>query len=164
MALKLAHEQNLTKQKIHHKMELALVQYAFQSRRLHCISEFQSRRLHSPILPPSQNKCSFALFTFNVWSFVLFEKILWLVFLLLLDDKTWIVLYMWLNIFKFFTNFSNKTDGQTLVTDIHGCTYFGTEVLPPSQKKANSGFPCPTLTVHLIWNFFIICIFIVVRW
>ena len=28
-----------------------------------------------------------------------------------------------------FINFSNKTDGQTLDTDSHGCTYFGTEVV-----------------------------------
>lgn len=36
---------------------------------------------------------------------------------------------MWLNIFNFFINFSNKTDGQTLGTDIHGCPYFGTVVV-----------------------------------
>jgi hypothetical protein len=81
------------------------------------------------VLPRSQNKCSFALFTFNVWPFVLFENFLWLVFLLLLDDKTWIVLYVWLNIFKFFTKFSNKTDSQTLGTNIYNCTYFKTEVV-----------------------------------
>ena len=64
------------------------------------------------LLPPSQNKCSFILFMFNVWPFVLFKIFLWLLFLLLLDDKTWIVLYVWLNIFKFFIIFLNKTDGQ----------------------------------------------------
>ena len=84
-----------------------------------------------------QNKCTFKLLTFNVWPFVLFEISLWLVFLLLLDDKTWIVLYMWLNIFKFFTNFSNKTNGQTLGTDIHSCTYFGAEVVVLSTAAAS---------------------------
>ena len=73
---------------------------------------------------------------FNIWLFVLFENFLWLAFLLLLDDKTWIVLYVWLNIFNFFTNFSNKTDDQTLGTDIHGCTYFGTEVVVNNSGKA----------------------------
>ncbi len=81
------------------------------------------------VIPPSQNKCSFALFIFNVWPLVLFENFLWLVFLLLLDDKTLIVLYVWLNIFKFFTNFLNKTGDQTLGTDIYGCTYFETEIV-----------------------------------
>jgi hypothetical protein len=37
-------------------------------------------------------------------------------------------------------------------------------LLPPSKKKTNPGFPCQRLTVRLIWNFFIISIFIVVRW
>jgi hypothetical protein len=31
--------------------------------------------------------------------------------------------------FYFFTKFLNKTDGQTLSTDIHGYTYFGMEVV-----------------------------------
>ena len=33
------------------------------------------------------------------------------------------------NFLIFFINFSNKTDGQTLNTNIYGCTYFGTEVV-----------------------------------
>ena len=31
--------------------------------------------------------------------------------------------------FNFFINFSNKTNGQTLDTDTHGCTYFRTKVV-----------------------------------
>jgi hypothetical protein len=31
---------------------------------------------------------------------------------------------------SFFINFSNKTSGQTLDTDTHGCTYFCMEVVP----------------------------------
>jgi hypothetical protein len=38
--------------------------------------------------------------------------------------------------------FKYKTDGQTLGTDIHGCTYFGTEVVQkyntPSVPKYNN--------------------------
>jgi hypothetical protein len=89
----------------------------------------QKRVKKYQILPPSQNKCSFTLFMFNVWPFVLFEIFLRLIFLLLLDDKIWIVLYVWLTFFNFLINFSNKTDGQTLDTDSHDCTYFGTEVV-----------------------------------
>ena len=55
--------------------------------------------------------------------------------------------------FIFFINFSNKTDGQTLDTDIHGCTYFdmhgyiyfGTEVVSHRYKKRNKLY----LSVHL---------------
>ena len=32
-------------------------------------------------------------------------------------------------------NFSNKTDGQTLDTDIHDCTYFWTEVVVYSTSS-----------------------------
>ncbi len=71
------------------------------------------------LLLPSQNKCSFTLFISNVWPFVLFEIFLRLIFLLLLDDKTWIVLYVWLTFFNFLINFLNKTDGQILDTDFH---------------------------------------------
>ena len=47
-----------------------------------------TRGRHVDMLPPSQNKYSFILFTSNVWLLVLFEIFLWLVFLLLVDDKT----------------------------------------------------------------------------
>ena len=77
---------------------------------------------------------------------------------------------MLLNIFNFFINFSNKTDGQTFDTfdtDIHSCTYFGTEVVlnygvdthgmsPPGRNTdaflspSNGLFSTPILRASLI--------------
>lgn len=48
---------------------------------------------------------------------------------MLLDDKIWTILYVWLIFKNLYIKFSNKTDGQTLDTDKHTCTYFGIEVV-----------------------------------
>lgn len=48
---------------------------------------------------------------------------------MLLDDKIWTILHVGLIFLNFYIKFSNKMDGQTLDTDTHTCTYFGTEVV-----------------------------------
>ncbi len=61
----------------------------------------------------------------NIWLFVLYELFFKLVFSLLLDDKTWLILYAWLVFLIFFIIFSNKTDGQKLDTETHGLSFLG---------------------------------------
>ena len=62
----------------------------------------------------------------HVWSFVLFEKFVKILFILLWYVLSSYIFEVYLNCFIFFLNFLNKTNGHT--TKINKYLYFGTEV------------------------------------
>jgi hypothetical protein len=51
----------------------------------------------------------------------------------MLDDKAWLIFYVWFVFLIFFIIFLNKIDGQTLDTETRVCLFFGTEGVPHQE-------------------------------